>query len=74
MHLDRICHLSDDAVAAVDDAKRLVFQPAQRGIGFRQEVAGAAGGVEEFQLRNLVLEGIGLILFGLGHRCGFNVR
>ena len=71
--LDGICEFTDYTVAAEDNLQGLVFQTSERRVGFGQEVAGAAGRVKEFQLGNLILEGISPVFLGLGNGCSLNV-
>ena len=48
--LDGFRHFSNNSVISIDNAKSIVFESSERRVGFREEVAGTAGRVKEFQL------------------------
>ena len=66
-NLDGVANIQN-ALPVVQQGKRFVLQPPQGDVGFRQEVAGAAGRVEEFQPGQLPLKLLQLCFAGALHR------
>ena len=71
--LNRVAHVQHD-LPLMEKGYCFIFQPPEGDVSFRQEVAGAAGRVQEFQPRQLPLKGFQLGLAGPLHRDGFNLR
>ena len=64
--LDRVTHIKYNLVV-MQQGKDLIFQPPQGKIGFCQKVSRTAGGVEEGQAGQLLLERLQLLLAGALH-------
>ena len=58
-HLDGVHFLeAEERLAVMTLANNLILQPPQTEVGFRQEVAGTAGGVEERQRGQFILKAV----------------
>ena len=68
-YLYRVGKIADDGLSSVAKRNHLVLQPPQRDITLGEEIAATAGGVEEGERCQLVLERIEALplLFLLGN-------
>ena len=65
--LDWIANVQHD-LSPMQQGNCLILQPPQGDIGFRQEIAGPAGGVQEFQSGQFPLKCLQFGLAGFLHR------